>query len=148
MVVIKFKNIKKRCVFFVVPGNGQALLGVPDISALQLIDINIDSMQAEMVEYKTNIEQETHTLENTNTDTYLKTKQGANGQNNQNNANKSINYFFLSPNVDADKRKSSEMMQKINNTLGDVLMALGASNAHSHCSLSQIANHTKCHPGM
>ena len=52
-VVIKFKNIEKRCVFFVVPGNGQALLGMPDIAALKLININIDSIQAEMVEYKT-----------------------------------------------------------------------------------------------
>ena len=26
VVIIKFKNIKKHCVFFVVPGNGQTLL--------------------------------------------------------------------------------------------------------------------------
>ena len=75
-VVIKFKNIKKRCVFFVVPGNGQALLGMPDIAALQLININIDSIQAEMVEYKTNIEQEIHVVErgHINTDADSKTK--------------------------------------------------------------------------
>ena len=68
-----------------------------------------------MAEYKTNIEQEMHMVEKgyTNMDTDSKTKQGANSQNNQNNANKSINYFFLSSNVDADKRKISEMMQKI-----------------------------------
>ena len=56
-VVIKFKNIKKTCVFFVVPGNGQALLGMPDTAALKLININIDSIQVEVVECKTNIEQ-------------------------------------------------------------------------------------------
>ena len=44
-----------------------------------------------------------------NTDADLKTKQGANGQNSQNNVNKTINYFFLSSNVDADKRKSSKL---------------------------------------
>ena len=30
MVQIKLKNITKRCTFFVVPGNGQVLLGMPD----------------------------------------------------------------------------------------------------------------------
>ena len=62
MVVIKFKNIKKRCVFFVVPGNGQVLLGMPDIAALKLINISIDTIQVEMAEYKTNTEQEMHTV--------------------------------------------------------------------------------------
>ena len=36
-VHVKFKNIKKRCVFFVVPGNGQALLGMPDTSVLNTL---------------------------------------------------------------------------------------------------------------
>ena len=84
----------------------------------------------------------------TNTDADMKTKQEANGQNDQNNANKSINYFFSSSNVDADKRKNSEMMQKYTTNLGIFLMALGALKAHSPCSLSQIANHTKCNLGM
>ena len=44
-VQIKFKNIKKRCIFFVVPGNGQALLGMPGTAALNLINLNIDSIQ-------------------------------------------------------------------------------------------------------
>ena len=103
------------------------LLGMPDIAALQLININIDSIQAEMAKYKTNIEQEIHTVERdyTNTDADSKTKQGANSQNDQNNGNKSINYFFSSYNVDADKRKSSEMMQKIHNTFVDVFNGIG-----------------------
>ena len=107
-VVIKFKNIKKRCVFFVVPGNGQELLGIPDTVALKLINVNIDSIQMEVVECKTNIEQETHVVEKgcANVDADLKTKQDANGQNGQNNAIITINYLFSSSNVDADKRKS------------------------------------------
>ena len=32
-VLIKFKNVKKHCIFFVVPENGQALLGMPDTAA-------------------------------------------------------------------------------------------------------------------
>ena len=87
MVVIKFKNVKKRCVFFVVPGNGQALLGMLDTAALKLININIDSIQAEVLECKTNAEQETHVVEKgfANMDADLKTKQDANGQNGKNN---------------------------------------------------------------
>ena len=108
VVVIKFKNIKKRCVFFVVLGNGQAMLGMPDIAALKLINVNTDSIQVEMVKHKTNTEQETHAVGEgcTNMNTDSKTKQGANGQNSQNNANKLINYFFSSSNVDADKNKA------------------------------------------
>ena len=60
-VHIKLKKLKKRCVFFVVPGNGQALLGIPDMVALNIINLNIDSIQAVTLECKTNREQETHT---------------------------------------------------------------------------------------
>ena len=60
-VQIKLKNIKKRCIFFVVPGNGQALLGMPDTVAFNLINLNIDSIQTIIAECKTNKEQETCT---------------------------------------------------------------------------------------
>ena len=63
---------------FVVPGNGQVLLRMPDTAALKLINVNIDSIQAEVAECKTNtgdmreshIEQETYVVEKgcTNTD--------------------------------------------------------------------------------
>ena len=70
-VQIKFRNVTEKCMFFVVPGNGQVLLGVPDTMALNLINLNIDSIQTLTAECKTNKEQETHTgLEactNTNT---------------------------------------------------------------------------------
>ena len=59
----QIQNIKKRCAFFIVPGNGQALLRMPDTAALKLININIDSIQVETVESKTNIEQELRTVE-------------------------------------------------------------------------------------
>ena len=58
MATIKFKNIKKKCVFFVVPGNSQALLGMPDTAALNIINLNIDSIQKEIRECKTNRGQE------------------------------------------------------------------------------------------
>ena len=58
MVQIKFKNIKKRCIFFVLPGNGQVLLGMPDTVVLNLINLNIDSIQAVTAKFETNKEQE------------------------------------------------------------------------------------------
>ena len=45
--LIKHRNHKKRCTFFVVLGNGQALLGMPDTDALNIIYINIHSIGAE-----------------------------------------------------------------------------------------------------
>ena len=47
-VVIKFKNIKRRCVFLVVAGNGPVLLRMPDTAALKLINVNIGYIQAEV----------------------------------------------------------------------------------------------------
>ena len=63
---------------------------MPDTAALKLINVNIDSIQVEVAECKTNIEQETHMVEEScaNMDTESKTKQGANGQGGQNNTKK------------------------------------------------------------
>ena len=54
MVTINFNDIKKRCVFFVVP-RSQMLLGMPDMAALKIININVDSIQAAKEECNTNI---------------------------------------------------------------------------------------------
>ena len=61
-VTIKFKDLKKQCVFFVVPGNGQALLRMPNTVALNIINLNIDSIQKEIRNCKTNRGQETHAV--------------------------------------------------------------------------------------
>ena len=84
-VVIKFKNINNRCVFFVVPGNGPTFLRMPDTAALKLINANIDYKQVEVAQCKTNtgnvreanITQETHMVEKdcANTDADSKIKQ-------------------------------------------------------------------------
>ena len=100
-----------------------------------LININIDSIQAEEAECKTNtgnmreanIEQDMHAVEKgcANTDADFKTSQGANSQNGHNNTNKITNYFFSSSDVDADKRKSIKLMCEIHNTYGDVFNGIG-----------------------
>ena len=40
-------NNRRKCEFFVVPGNGQVLLGMPDTAALNIINVNIDFLVAE-----------------------------------------------------------------------------------------------------
>ena len=47
MVTIEYKNDRRKCEFFVVLSNGQVLLGMPDTAALKIININIDSLEAE-----------------------------------------------------------------------------------------------------
>ena len=80
---------------FVVPGNSQALLGMPDVAVLDIINLNIDSIQVEITSCKTNRGQQTHAVAEgcTNRDTGGIIKQEANSQNAQNHSNKSINYF-------------------------------------------------------
>ena len=46
MVIIKHKDNKKKCEFFVVPRNGQVLLGIPDTASLNIINVNMDSIEA------------------------------------------------------------------------------------------------------
>ena len=48
--------------FFVVPGNSQALLGMPDKVVLNIINLNIDSIQKEIRNCKTNRGQEMHVV--------------------------------------------------------------------------------------
>ena len=46
-VLIEYKSNKKRCKFFIVPGNGLTLLGMPETDVLNIIDINIHSIGVE-----------------------------------------------------------------------------------------------------
>ena len=46
MVIIDYEDKKRKCQFFVVPRNGQALLGMPGTAALNIINQNIGSIEA------------------------------------------------------------------------------------------------------
>ena len=137
-VQIKFKNITKRCTFFVVPGNRQALSGMPDTVVFNLINLNIDSIQTLAAECKTNKKQETHTSIEACTHTSTTrgegpknnnvsrdSKQDTNSHSHPGNKHISINYFHSSNNVDADKRSSIAMMQRIHTRFGDVFNGIG-----------------------
>ena len=90
----------KKCEFFVVPRNGQVLLGMQDTAALNIINVNINSIQAEgtqkgncntnISDAKTsNIKQETHGAKGncTNTDKDLKNTNNINGSDSNTNTN-------------------------------------------------------------
>ena len=119
MVIIDYKYNTKKCEFFVVPIKGQALLGMPDTAALQIININIDSIEAPNMwkeECNTNmgdakeldIRQEAHVVKEscTNLDAALKGDNNVNEFSNNTSKNTLTNYFLSSPNMEVDKRKS------------------------------------------
>ena len=54
----------------------------------------------------------------------LKITNNVNGSNNNTSINTLINYFLSSPNMEVDKRKSIELMQKIHNVF-DVFIGIG-----------------------
>ena len=158
VVIINYKDNKKKCEFFVVPWNGQALLGMPDTAALNIIIVNIDSIETactqkencniNMNDAKTlNTKQETHgAKENcTNTHEDFKNANNINGSNNNSNTNTLTNYFLSSPNIEVDKRKSIELTQNICKVFDHVLMALCPLKAHFCCSSSLIASPIKHH---
>ena len=112
------------CVF-VVPGNVQALLEMPDMAVLKIINLNIYSIQKEIRDCKRNRGQETHanTEDCTNNDAHSTAKQDNNDQ--QHQANKLINYFYSSNNTDTDKRRSKAMTQRIHEEYGKVFNGIG-----------------------
>ena len=120
----KFKKALCNCCS---SGNGQALLGIPDTVAFNILNLNIDSIQTELASCKTNRKQEAHTVAEgcTNRDTVGFIKQEANGQNGQNQSNKLIYYFYSLQNTEADKRESNAMAQKTHNTFSDVFNGIG-----------------------
>ena len=46
-VEVEHKNNRKKCKFFVVLRNGQALLGMPDTDVLSIIKITVNTIGAE-----------------------------------------------------------------------------------------------------
>ena len=128
---------------------------MPDTAALQIININTDSIQAMKEECNTNIHdakesnthQEVHGVEksSTNMEADLKVDSNVNSHYNSTNVNTLINYFLSSPNVQADKRKSIELTQSVHNIFDNVFNGIGCFKAHFLCSSSLIANLIKCH---
>ena len=159
VVIINYKDNKKKCEFSVVSRNGQALLGMPDTTALSsLINVNIDSIEAVCTQKencntnmsdtkKSNTKQETHGAKesHTNTDEDLKNANNINGSNSNTNTNTLANYFLSSQNIEVDKRKSIEMTQKMHNVFDNVFNGIGCFEGTFCCSSGLIASPIKYH---
>ena len=108
---------------------------MPDTATLKIINVKIDSIQAVKEECNTNIgdtgesntTQEAPVVEKscTNTDANSKVDNNVNGHNINTNVNNLTNYFFSSPNVEADKRKSIKLTQGIHKVFGNVFNGIG-----------------------
>ena len=99
---------------------------MPDTATLNIINVNIDSIEAEGTQSEncntnisdaktSNTKQETHGANEcyTNTEDGLKSTNDVNGSANNTNANTLTNYYLSSPNIEIDKRNSTELTQKI-----------------------------------
>ena len=115
------------------------LLGMPYTAALNIIHVNIDSIEAASMQKencntnisdaeKPNTKQETHGVKEscTNTEEDLQDANNITRSNINTNPNTLINYFLSSPNIEVDKMKSIELTQNIQNVFDNVLMASGA----------------------
>ena len=144
-VKIEHNNKQKICKFFVLTGNGKALLGMPHIDILNIIQINCNTIDI----------QETDTANNCSTNTaichgsrheqhytnmmqeadraekwYVNTDSISNFDNKEkptvtDKECNTINYFLPGPNQDNDKRVSAEITQQLQRDFKDVFTGIG-----------------------
>ena len=121
---------------------------MPDTEALQIININIDSIDAEDVEnsewyISKSIAQESSTKQETgraakccaNKDSISKSTNNSTTLMADTNANKPTNYFILGPNCDTDKRKNAALTQQIHKEFNDVFNGIGCFEGASSLQL-------------
>ena len=160
-VIITYKNNKKTCEFFVVPEISQVLLGMPDTAALNIINANIDSIEAEGTKKencntnisdtkKPNTKQETHWAKKSfrNTEEDLKNTNNVNGLDSNTNTNTLTHFFLSSPNIEMEIMKIANLTQKYAMCLIMFLMASGTLKAHFCYSSSLTVSPIKHHQDM
>ena len=103
---------------------------MPDIAALNIINLNIDSIQKEIRNCKTKRRQETHPVAEDCAETQMVKSNEMTTANNTKAKQRHIlfklsNYFYSSSNTDADKSKSNAMTQRIHKRFGDVFNGIG-----------------------
>ena len=97
-------------------------------AALNIINLNIDSIQKGIRNCKANRGQEMYavTEDCTNKDAQsVQSNKMSNGQQHHSQANKLINYFYSSNNTVKDKNKSSTMTQRIHEIFGNIFNGIG-----------------------
>ena len=146
-VEIEHKGNKKRCKIFIVPRNGQALLGMPDMDMLNIIKVNIHAIGTEQTgdsdncctnrptSQREDTKQETDRAEKCYTKTdrisKLTTK---NKPMVDNEITNTVEYFISGPSCDSGKKRVLKSHSNYKGTLKMYLMALGTLMAHFCCS--------------
>ena len=137
-IIVDYKNNKKKGSFFVVPGNRQALLGMPDTDALNIIKINIDSIGAVDARdsegcanmhavWKSEPKEETDRAEKcyTNMDSILKLRDNNTKAMVKTKCTKATEYFLLGPTYESNKKKSAVSTQQIHKDFDDMFNGIG-----------------------
>ena len=138
VVTLEHKDNKRKSEFFVVPGNGQVLLDMLDTAALKIININIDSLDAEDTQQDncntntdaakvSNAKQEIHGARKcfTNMDSIFKTTNNSNRSTVNPDVNTQTKYFLSCSNIETDKRKSAELTQQMHTEFDNVFNFIG-----------------------
>ena len=118
---IRAQSNKRKCRFFVVPRNGQALLGMPDIDGLNIIKLNIHTVGAEQTRGSDNccanmhpIQRDDPKQETVKAEKYCTNTDSISKSNNEikpmfkNRLSEAIEYFLSEPSYDSDKKRSAE----------------------------------------
>ena len=124
--------------FFVVLGIGKALLGMPDIDALNIININIHSIAIKhyggndnCCTNKATAQHADTTQETIRTEKcYSNTDDISKSDNTEkpivnNKLSNTIDYFLLGSNCDSAKKKSAEITQQLQRDFEDVFYGIG-----------------------
>ena len=120
------------------PGNGQVLFGMPDTDVLNIIKINIDSIDAEDARdskscanmhtvWETDPKQETGSAEKCykNMDSISKSRDNSTKPTAETKCNKTTEYFLLGLTYESSKNKCAEVTQQIHIDFDDVLNGIG-----------------------
>ena len=137
-IIVEHKNNKKKCRFFVVPRNRQALLGMPDTDVLNIIEIDIDSIGTEDARdskwcasmhtvWEPEPKQETERAEKcyTNMDSILKLRGNNTKPMVKTKSNKTTEYFLSGLTYESNKKKSAESTQQIYKDFDDMFNGTG-----------------------
>ena len=128
----------KKCNFFVVLRNRQALLGMPDIDVHDIIKINIHTIGAEQTRGSDNCFANMHAIQRddpkqetvkaekycTNTDSISKYSNKSKPMV-ESRLSETINYFLSGPSYDSDKKRSTEITQQLHKDFDEVFNGIG-----------------------
>ena len=137
-VEVEHKNNRKKCNFFVVPGNRQALLGMPDTDVLNIIKININALGAEQTRDSDKCCTNIHTVqrvkpkqETVKAEKWYTNMDSISNLNNktkpmfESKSHKTTQYFLSGLSYESEKKRSTKTTKQIHKDFEDVFNGIG-----------------------